>query len=390
MRLLVSPDRFTGALSALHVAGALERGWLRTSPDDTVRLVPMSDGTAGLLEAVHAARGGRLVSVTVRGPLGEPVPASLLHVSGDAGGTVYVEGSQVLGRQLTPPGQELRHAESGSSAGLGELLLTARELGAGRVVVGLGEAATHDGGAGLVRALAGVPEDADLDEPVVAAAHAALDGADVVVAAASQVPLLGLHGAGALLGERIGPEHAQRLDTALGELVARLDRSARALPRRTSLLPAPAVAHGHAHAGDSHAGHSHGGGGAARPGRADGTGTGGGAAYALSVLGARLLPGPDVVASAVGLAEEVADADLVLTGAPVLDARALDFSVVATVGRTAMELGLPVVVLAEEVHTSRREVARAGVSGTYETGPADLDTLAEWAFRLARTWARGA
>ena len=382
MRLLVSPDRFTGALSALHVAGALERGWLRTSPGDTVRLVPMSDGSAGLLEAVHAARGGRLVSVTVRGPLGEPVPASLLHVPGDAGGTVYVEGAQVLGRQLTPAGQELRHAESGSSAGLGELLLTARELGAGRVVVGLGEAATHDGGAGLVRALAGVPEDAELDESAVAAAYDALDGADVVVAAASQVPLLGLHGAGALLGERIGPEHAQRLDTALGELVARLDRSARALPRRTSLLPTPGADH-------AHAGHSHGG-GTTRPGRADGTGTGGGAAYALTVLGARLLPGPDVVASAVGLAQEVAEADLVLTGAPALDARALDFSVVATVGRAAMELGLPVVVLAQEVHTSRREVARAGISGTYETGPADLDTLAEWAFRLARTWARGA
>ena len=387
MRLLVSPDRFTGALSALHVAGAIERGWRRTAPGTEVRVAPMSDGAAGLLEAVHTARGGRLVSVTVRGPLGEPVPASVLHVPGGAGGTAYVEAAQVLGRQLTPPGEELRHAEHGSSAGLGELLLTARELGAGRVVVGLGEAATHDGGAGLVLALAGVPDGAEIDGTVLADAHAALEGADVVVAAASLVPLLGLHGAGAMLGERIGPAEAQRLDTRIGELVAHLDRLGRALPARTSLLPGPDGAGGASLGGHAHAGHTH---APARPGRADGTGTGGGAGYALSVLGARVLPGPDVVAAAVGLADAAAEADVVLTGTPVLDARAVDFSVVATVGRTAMELGLPVVVLAEEVHTSRREVARAGISATYETGPATLDTLEEWAFRLARTWAREA
>ncbi|PYG01989.1 glycerate kinase [Georgenia satyanarayanai] len=373
MRLLVSPGALSGALSAAQVAAAVRRGWLRTAPDTEVRALPMSDGAAGLLDAVHTARGGQLVSVTARGPLGEPVPATLLHVPGTGGGTAYVEAGQVLGRQLVPAGQELRHAEEGSSAGLGELLLAARDLGAGRVVVGLGESATHDGGAGLVRTLAGASPEADIDGDVLASAHRVLAGADVVVAAATQVPLLGLHGAGALLADRLGSAEAQRLDTRTGELAARLERLGRGLPARPTLLPG-----GHEHGGPS------------RPGRADGAGAGGGAAYALTVLGGRLLHGPDVVATAVGLAEEMARTDVVLTATAVLDAPAVDASVVATVGRAAMELGLPVVVLAEEVHTSRREVARAGISATYETGPGGVDALEEWARRLARTWALGA
>lgn len=373
MRLLVSPERFSGALSALQVAVALRRGWLRTAPDTRVRTLPMSDGATGLVDAVHTARGGRLVSVTAHGPLGEEVPATLLHVPGLGGGTVYIEGNQVVGRQLTPPGEELRHAEHGTSTGLGELLLAARELGAGRVVVGLGESATHDGGAGLLRALAG-PGHRKLDADALAAAHRVLAGCDVVVATGSPTPLLGLHGAGALLGERIGPAEAQRLDTRVGELAAELARLGRGLPARTQLLPE--------------------GGGTtaapARPGRADGSGAGGGAAHALDVLGARLLPGSEVVADAVGLVEAVADSDVVLTGRAVLDARAVDTSVVATVGRAAMDVGLPVVVVAEEVHTSRREVARAGISATYATGDGGLDAVEHWAERLARTWARDA
>src|SRR5690606_18732840 len=103
VRLLVSPGALSGALSALAVAAAVERGWRRTAPDTVVHVRPMSDGATGLLDAVHAARGGRLVSLTARGPLGDPVPATLLHVPGQAGGTVYVEAGQVLGSSSPRP-----------------------------------------------------------------------------------------------------------------------------------------------------------------------------------------------------------------------------------------------------------------------------------------------
>lgn len=382
MRLLVSPGPFSGALSAVEVAAAMARGWLRTAPDTEVRMLPMSDAAGGLIATVHTARGGRLLPVTVTGPVGEPVPATILHVPGVAGGTAYLEAGQVIGRQLTPPGQELRHAAQGSSAGLADLLLAALDLDAGRLVIGMGEAASHDGGAGLLARLAGdSPHPAgssaeQLTESASAAglaqAHRLLAGRDVVVAVADQAPLLGLHGTGALLAERAGIDAAaaQQIDTQIGEQVATLTRAARALPRRTSLMDA--------------------GGTADRPGRTDGSGAGGGAGFALELLGARILPGPDVVGVEVGLIEAAGDVDVVLTGTAVLDADAVESSVVATVGRAAMEHGVPVVVLAEEVHTSRREVARSGLSATYAAGSGDLQVLEEWTARLARTWARTA
>ncbi|UNX53427.1 glycerate kinase [Georgenia sp. TF02-10] len=442
MRVLLAPDRFGGNLTATAAAVALARGWSATAPPDAVTTLPLSDGSAGLLDVVAAAGGGGLIPTTVPGPLGEPVPAAVLHVPGPGGGTVYVEADQALGPHLLPPADRRAAARTGTSAGLGHLLAAAVDTGAARVVVGLGpRAATHDAGAGLLAALAGgaagrAPSLAAeltagglalgaLTPPAAAAALGAardrLAGADVVLAVADDAPLLGLHGAGAILGgdPDVGPAAAQDLERALGHAADVLQRAAETLPAPRRGLPLLAGAGerggGPAAAGDGrdsrlgvvpddgaspHAGHHHPGPAAtARPAglaRADRSGAGGGAALALLLLGARALPGADVVADAVGLGHAVAAADLVLTGARVLDAPSLTASVVATVARAALPHALPVVVVAEEVHTSRREVSQIGVAGTYEVlerrredppadppGPAALTARAA---RLARTW----
>lgn len=383
MRVLLTPGPFSGALDAVEAAAAMRRGWLRQAPTTTLVERPMSDGGSELLAVVHAARGGRLMSLTAAGPAGTAVPASLLHVPGDAGGSVYLDASQVLGTHLTSPGQELHHAVHGTSRGVGELLLAALDLGASRVVLGLGEAASHDAGAGVLAALGG--DDADPGRAL-ATARDRLAGIDLVVAVSHDVPLLGLHGAGALLAERpgVGPAEAQRLDTAVGERVAVLDRAWAALaPVRRPL----------GMAGDDRSGPGHGHSARRRPGRTDRSGAGGGVAYLLDLLGARVLPGADVVAGGIDLAGAVASVDLVVSGLEVLDAAALDGGILPAVSQAAMSLGLPVVVLAEEVQTSRRELARSGISTTYEIGTHPdgvLAALEAWALRVARTWARSA
>ena len=57
----------------------------------------MSDGGPGFVDVLHAALGGDLLAVTVAGPFGDPVPATLLLV----GGTAYVESAQACGLHLT-------------------------------------------------------------------------------------------------------------------------------------------------------------------------------------------------------------------------------------------------------------------------------------------------
>ena len=53
-------------------------GWRRQAPDDELDLAPMADGGPGFVDVLHAALGGELLAVTVRGPHGEPTPATVL------------------------------------------------------------------------------------------------------------------------------------------------------------------------------------------------------------------------------------------------------------------------------------------------------------------------
>ena len=205
MRVLVAPDKFAGTLTAVEAAEAIAAGWARRAPDDVLDLAPMSDGGPGFVDVLHAALGGDLLAHTVRGPFGEPVPATVLV----AGGTAYVESAQACGLHLT--GGE--GAESATTYGVGELLRAAAATGATTVVVGLGGSGTNDGGAGLLAALgatssarldAGARGLAGISDVDVEAALAAVGGVRLVAASDVESPLTGLFGATKTFGPQKG------------------------------------------------------------------------------------------------------------------------------------------------------------------------------------------
>ena len=101
----------------------------------------MADGGPGFVDVLHAALGGELLAVTVAGPFGDPVPATVLLV----GDTAYVESAQACGLHLTggsgaEEADHVRRRRAGAA--------TAVDAGAATVVVGLGGSGTNDGGAG--------------------------------------------------------------------------------------------------------------------------------------------------------------------------------------------------------------------------------------------------
>ncbi|NKY10978.1 glycerate kinase, partial [Cellulomonas hominis] len=128
------------------------------------------------------------------------------------------------------------------------------------------------------------------------------------------------------------------------------------------------------------------------------SGAGGGAAFALGLLGARLVEGAAWVADAVGLAARVAEADLVVTGAGVLDSAGLEHGVVGAVARAALPLGVPAVALAAQLRTGRRDWGAAGLAGGFAVleHPDDAQrwradpaaALRGRVPRVARTWSR--
>lgn len=276
--LVAAPDKFRGTASAADVAAAAGRaavaaGW-------TADEVPLADGGEGTLEVV----GGVSRRTVVTGPLGRAVTAEWrLLPAGDPGGrpTAVVEMARAAGRALVP------HPSGGdpvraTTAGVGELVLAAADAGAGRIVVAAGGSATTDGGWGAVEAI-GSPD--------------RLAGIELLVAADVRTPF---RSAARQFGPQKGASPAQvaQLEDRLARLVAtyeaRFDVGVDAI---------------------------------------EGAGAAGGLAGGLAALGARVVPGFDLVADLVGLDRRLDGADLVVTGEGRLDRSSFDGKVVGGVLR---------------------------------------------------------
>jgi glycerate kinase len=387
MRVVLAPTRFAGTLTAGEAAEAMARGWADAAPHDQLVRIPMSDGGPGFVDVLAAGLGGEVLAATVSGPTGREVPATVLVVDDGGDRTAYVEATQAVGSDLVAGGD--RDPTHTSSGGVGQLLDLALTTGPSRIVVGVGEAATHDAGAGLLAAL-GAGDVSRLGAGGLALRHitaADLAGLGAVVdrfratalvlATTATLPLLGFQGASAVEAEGRGatPDQAQALESALGHWV---DVVGRAQPQPKDLLT----------------------GGARRLDRETGAGAGGGLGFALLLLGARRVDGAALVAEALGLADQVRDADLVVTGEGTYDWRSLRDSASAAVSGVALTAGVPLVALAGQVRVGRREALTAGLSATYAVAdrPAAVTaaladpagTLAAGAARVAATWSPAA
>ena len=75
-RVVIAPDKFKGTLSAGAVATHLSHGVHEALPGAHVSCVPIAHGGDGTVQSALAA-GFEPISVTVTGPLGHPVDATL-------------------------------------------------------------------------------------------------------------------------------------------------------------------------------------------------------------------------------------------------------------------------------------------------------------------------
>jgi glycerate 2-kinase len=361
MRVLIAPDKFAGTLTAVEAAEAIAAGWRRHAPDDALDLAPMADGGPGFVDVLHAALGGELLAVTVRGPWGDPVHATLLRV----GDTAYVESAQACGLHLT----RRERPEEATTYGVGELVGEAVAGGATEVVVGLGGSGTTDGGAGLLAAL-GATGDVDLDRGVaglagvttvdLAAVREHVAGMRLIAASDVDSPLTGLFGAAKTFGPQKGlPE--ERLPAVDGVL----EDFAAATERRTSLEK--------------------------------GAGAAGGLGFALLLLGAQRRPGLDLVAAALDLPARAGAADLVVTGEGSFDFSSRAGKVPYGVAQVAAEALRPCVALAGQVLVGSREMRALGIESAYSlvdlvgeerAFAAPAEALGDLAERVARTWSR--
>ncbi len=331
--MVVAPDKFKGSADAATVAAAIVAG-LRDVWGDApaYAIVPMADGGDGTVEA-FLSTGASARIVDVRGPLGAPVQA-LYARDGD---TAIVEMAAASGLALL--GDE-RAATRATTFGTGELLRDALDLGAKRIVLGIGGSATTDGGAGALAALGarfldrgGAPLEPSpnalsrVESIDLSGLDARLAATPIAIACDVDNPLLGPAGAAAIYGPQKGASAADVmfLDGVLARLADVAVRAGRADLRA---LP--------------------------------GAGAAGGLGWGLATFaGARLSPGFALIAEQRGLAAALATATLCFTGEGRIDEQTLRGKVVAGVAGLARPLGVPVIAFGGSVDVSAERVLAA-------------------------------
>ncbi len=357
MRVLIAPDKFRGTLEADQVTAALTAGLLAARADLDVRRCPVADGGEGTLAAA-LANGWRHVVVPVTGPLDEPRSAAfgLGSFEGEPAGLVELAAASGLALiAADESGRPRTDALRATSRGTGDLIRAALDARCRTIVLGIGGSACTDGGAGLLSALGVRFLDAG-GSPVpsgggglASLARVDLAGLDprardvrFVVACDVDNPLTGPRGSAAVFAPQkgAGPAEVAALDAHLGRLVDVLAEA---------LGPAARA-------------------GAVRPG----AGAAGGVGYAaMTVLGAEPRPGVEVVLELVGLAERLADVDLVITGEGSLDEQSLGGKTPLGVARMAAAHGIPTIAVSGRCSLTPEQVRAAGFVAGYALADRD-------------------
>lgn len=370
MRILIAPDKFKGSLTAVEAAAAIAEGALRVYPDAVTTQFPVADGGEGTLEAAVAAGYEERINAVV-GPILAPIGAAWALRKDDSGSTTAViETAQASGLAHMEPTPE--NSLRAHSYGCGQLIAAALDAGATEIVLGVGGSAMTDGGSGALRALGLKPLDAagnivplgggSLADAVsldLSGLDPRLSAVQFRIACDVQSPLYGTTGAAHVFGRQKGAD-----DDAIEKLDAGLRNWASLLREATG-----------------------------RDVNVPGAGAAGGfPASFLAFTQATLEGGFALVAALTGLPEQLADADLVITGEGSMDSQSLTGKAPIALAEAARERGIPVVAVAGRILVTPEELAEHGVVAAaqlLDVAPSPQEAMADagkylaWATRQA-------
>ena len=346
MKFLIAPDKFKGSLSAQQVAENVALGIRDVIENADIEIAPMADGGEGTAEAICNARGGKWVTISARGPLGHPIKASYVWL----GESAVMEMSEAAGmRRLKNTVRDVLRA---NTFGVGEMLHDAAKRGAREISIGLGGSATNDGGLGMARALGfrflGENENEITDVALLLGLKRIIaptpqsspngrgwrvapgeDSCRIIAAVDVKNPLLGQNGATRTFGPQKGatPEQLEISERALTHLADIVTRDLGCDFRNEP-----------------------------------GAGAAGGLGFGLmSFCDAKIQPGFEVVAEAVGLEQKIKRANVIITGEGKLDNQTLEGKTpagVANLGRKFCKQVFAIVGRAEANSKARDLFAR--------------------------------
>ncbi len=342
MKIVIAIDSFKGSMSSMEAGNAAKAGICKACAADIV-VKPLADGGEGTTEALIEGLGGEYISVEVTGPLGRKTTARY-GILGD-GKTAVMEMAEASGIILVKH-EELDPARA-TTYGVGEMIMDAVNRGCREFIIGIGGSATSEGGVGMLQALGyeitdeeGKPVEpglAGLDQIAsISASHIpeTLKECHFSIACDVKNPLCGENGAVYVYGPQKGvkEEEKQLFDEKMKHFADKTKEYTGADYRMM-----------------------------------EGAGAAGGLGFAfLSYLpNVELKPGIDIVLNAVGLEEEVRDADIVITGEGRLDFQTAMGKVPVGVARLAKKYGARVFAFAGGVTKDAGECNKAGIDAFF-------------------------
>ncbi|PJG83737.1 glycerate kinase [Caviibacterium pharyngocola] len=342
MKILIAPDSFKESLTALEVADAIETGFKRIFPDADYLKIPMADGGEGTVQSLVDATKGKLFEVEVTAPLGNKVTA-FFGISGD-GQSAIIEMAAASGLHLVP--LEHRDPLKTTSFGTGELIKAALDKGVSKVILGIGGSATNDGGVGMLQALGGRFLNrenqqiafggwhlAEIEQIDLGGLDSRLYNVEFEVACDVDNPLCGEKGASAVFGVQKG---------ATKESIVILDN---ALLHFSQIVEQQCQLNIQDHAGAGAAG-----------------GMGGGLLLLPKV---RLKSGVKIVIDSLNLAQQVRNADLVITGEGRMDGQSAHGKTPIGVAQTAKMFGKPVIAIVGCLREDYEVVYENGIDAVF-------------------------
>ena len=352
IKIIIAPQSFKGSADAVKAALAMEKGVKAAGPGIETVLLPMADGGTGTVRAIVEATRGRLIYTEATGPLGDKVTAAW-GITGD-GSAAIIEMAAASGLALVPAGK--LNPMIATTYGTGELIKAALESGCRKIIVGLGDSATVDGGVGMARALGvkfldrggrqigpGGGSLAGLRRIDISGRHPLADEAEIIGACDVTNPLCGPNGAAAVYGPQKGadPEMVAALDLALENYAAVVKQD---IGKDVKDIPGAGAA-------------------------------GGMGAGLVALLNAKLRRGIEIMCEVTGFDRQLEGADLLLTGEGRLDYQTSFGKTVAGLALRAKAAGVPVVAICGELGPGYRSSYEYGIGSAMSIlpGPRSLD-----------------
>lgn len=349
MNILIIPDSFKGALSAVEVSKSISKTVKKIIPDSIINELPFSDGGEGALNVLKNYNKGKLIYSKTVDPLGRKIKAHFFLFEDKK--TAWIELSQAAGINLLKK-NELNPLKT-STLGVGILVKKAMNIGCKKIFLGIGGSSTHDLGTGIFIALGGKLIDKNNNNIELGGGSLnkclkinkdlldqKLNKTELIIASDVSNPLIGKNGAAKIYSIQKG---ASKKD------VLELEKNSIYFSKLIEKFNSRKIA------------------------KIKGGGAAGGTAAGLNgLIGAKVKNGFGILKTLSGLEKIISNSDLVITGEGHFDDQSFNGKLPIKIAQLTSKYKIPTIILTGKISANKKIMIKSDLK-VYSVNPPDID-----------------